>query len=108
MDGMMVKLKEVLNRELKARNESLNNLARRCKIPPATLHGWLNGTVPNAKNLHLMKALSKYLGISLSVLLFNEKEESSTATILFSSTFIDEDNQYRLSIEKIPKSERKL
>ena len=103
----MVKLKEVLNREFKSRGESINEVARACKIPVATLHGWTQGTLPTAKNLHFMKALSQHLGLSLSGLIFNEKEESSAATVLFSSTFLDEGKQYRLIIEKVPKSERK-
>lgn len=100
----MVKLEAVLKRELKARNESINEVARNCKIPVSTLHGWVHGTLPTAKNLHFLKALSDYLGLSLSVLLFNKKEEASDGSaVLFSSTFIDDEKRYRLVIEKLPK-----
>lgn len=100
---MEVKLKDVLKREMKARNESINGLARTCKIPVATLHGWIQGVLPTAKNIHLLKTLSDHLGISLSVLLFNVSETDKGSSILFSSTFVDDEKRYRLIIEKLPK-----
>ncbi|MEK6704609.1 MAG: hypothetical protein AABZ06_02365 [Bdellovibrionota bacterium] len=63
MDGMMeIKLKLVLNREIKRRNESVNSMAAACGIPQSTLHNWCQGTLPTAKNLHFIKALSDHLG----------------------------------------------
>lgn len=100
---MEIRMKDVLKRELRARNESINGLARACKIPVATLHGWLQGVLPTAKNIHYLKTLSDHLGISLSVLLFNEAESERGSSILFSSTFVDEEKRYRLVIEKLPK-----
>ncbi len=99
---MEIKLQAVLKRELKTRNESINEIARNCKIPVSSLHGWTQGTLPHAKNLHLLKTLAEYLGISLSMLLFNVKDTlGESSTILFSSQFVDGESQYRLVIEKI-------
>lgn len=100
---MEIKLKDVLRRELKARDESMNEVARNCKVPVSTLHGWMHGTLPTAKNIHFLKSISDYLGISLSVLLFNKNDPSTDSTVLFSSTFVDEEKRYRLIIEKLPK-----
>lgn len=101
--GMKVQLKEVLKRQLKNRNESLNSLARRCGIPLSVLHGWVNGVLPSAKNLHHIQTLSNYLEIPISILLFNTREEQSKSDILFSSEFADGERRYRLLIEKIQK-----
>jgi len=96
-----VKLKEALNRELKSRNESITAMAKNCGLPVSVLHGWVKGTLPSAKNLHMVRELADYLGIPLSVLLFNVSDEEGTSTILFTSEFLDGDKRYKLTIEKI-------
>lgn len=100
---MKVQLKDVLKRQLKSRNESLNSVARACKIPLSVLHGWANGVLPSAKNLHHIQTLSDYLGISISMLLFNSRDERPDSSVLFSSEFADGERRYRLLIEKIQK-----
>lgn len=98
-----MQLKDVLKRELKSRNESLNSLSRNTKISLSVLHGWANGVLPSAKNLHHIHTLSEYFGISVSMLLFNTREEQSKSTVLFNSEFVDESSRYRLMVEKIKK-----
>ena len=100
---MSVQLKEVLNRELTNRRETIQSVAKKCRIPLSTLANWKNGMLPNAKNLHFLKALSEHFEISLSELLFNTKEERSETAILFTSSFVDEQRRYRLVVEKLPK-----
>jgi hypothetical protein len=100
---MEIKLKEVINRELKSRNESVHAAAESTGIPSSTLHAWSVGQLPSAKNLHHIKKLADHLGISLMTLLFNKKDDTTEASILFSSTFVDQDKRYRLVIEKLPK-----
>ena len=100
---MEIKLKDVLRRELKIRHLTIQTLAERCLIPKATLHGWSQGVLPSAKNIHHLKSLSDYLGLTLDSLLFNVKSEHTKDSILFSTTFIDQDKRYRLVIEKLPK-----
>lgn len=100
---MDIKLKAVLDRELKKRNESLNSVAKTCKIPQSTLHNWMQGTLPTAKNLFLLKNLSDYLRIPIVTLLFDIKDEKFDSEVLFSSTFVDSDRRYRLTIERLPK-----
>lgn len=98
---MKVHLKDVLKRQLKARNESLNSLARNCGIPLSVIHGWVNGVLPSARNLHHIQTLAEYLDVSISMLLFNTREEKSKSTILFSSEFADGEPKYRLLVEKV-------
>lgn len=98
---MTIKLDEILKNELERRKLSINEVAKECKIAPSVLHGWINGTLPSAKNLHHIQTLSKFLGISAEDMLFNSKEDSTSRLILFSSTFMDGDTQYKLTIEKI-------
>ena len=70
-----IKLKEVLSREIRNRGVSTSQLARLCGIPKSTLHDWVSGRLPNSKNIHLIKDLSEFLGISISLLLFNQEEK---------------------------------
>jgi len=100
---MEIKLREVLKRELKNRNESINSVAKNCSIPSSVLHGWLQGVLPSAKNLHLLKNLSDYFQIHISELLFNIRDEKSKNTILFTSEFVDGNRKYKLVIEKLEK-----
>jgi hypothetical protein len=100
---MRVHLREVLKRQLKSRNESVNAVARNCGIPLSVLHGWLHGVLPSAKNLHHIQTLSQYLDVEISMLLFNVRNEKSDSTVLFSSEFKDGDLKYRLLVEKIRK-----
>ncbi len=101
MECMKIYLQQVLKRELKTRGESVNALSRACGIPVSVLHGWTTGVLPSAKNLHHIQSLSDYLGISVSVLLFNRRDEKSEAAVLFSSEFADGDMKYRLLVEKV-------
>ena len=99
---MTIKLKEVLEKELKRRKLSITQLAKECDIPVSVLHGWVKGTVPSAKNLHQIKILSEHLKIPVDEMLFEGIDESQRShLILFSSTFRDGDTQYKLTIEKI-------
>ena len=63
----------------------------------------MQGRIPSGKNIHHLKVLGDYLGISITTLLFNVKDTGVEGAILFSSTFVDEDRKYRLIIEKLPK-----
>jgi len=96
---MTIKLNEILEKELERRNLSINHVARDCNIPPSVLHGWVNGTLPSAKNLHHIKTLSNYLGMHMDEMLF--EEESRDSLILFTSTFMDGDTQYKVTVERI-------
>lgn len=100
---MKIELQHVLKRELKSRNLTVNGLARSCGLPQSVLHSWLEGVLPSAKNLHHISTLAKYFEIPVSVLLFNQKEDFPETTILFNSEFVDGDNKYKLSIEKVKK-----
>lgn len=101
-DMKKVKLAEILKSQLSSRNQSVHALAEATGIPSSTLHSWVaEGQLPSAKNLHYVHALSQYLGISLSVLLFGVREDESGSSILFQSQFRDGDHQYKLIIEKI-------
>lgn len=98
-----MKLKEVLTRELKARNISLQELSHSCGIPRSVLHGWMNGVRPSGKNLELLLNLSEKLGLSIDTLLFNSKSVHKNSTIVMSVEFKDGDGHYNLTIEKLKK-----
>ena len=95
-----IKLSKVLQKEMKARKITINNLAKECRIPVSVLHGWVNGTLPSAKNLHHIHTLSRHLNLSTDQLLFNLSPGNNLHT-LFSSTFMDGKTQYRLTVEKM-------
>ena len=96
-----IKIQDILKQELKVRKLTLNALAKECSIPPSVLHGWLNGTLPSAKNIHHIKTLSDFFDVSIEKLLFGEKQKEASRSILFQSTFTDGKTQYRLTVEKI-------
>lgn len=99
---MEIKLKEVLRREFKSRSLTVNAVSVATKIPSSTLNAWVSaGQLPSAKNLGHLQTLSEYLNIPLSMLLFNKRDKESTESVLFSTTFVDQDKRYRLVIEKI-------
>lgn len=100
---MKIQLQQVLKREIKSRGASINSVAKACKVPLSVLHGWVNGVLPSAKNLHHVKSLSDYFGVPVSLLLFNTLEEKSNAVVLFNSEFSDGEIKYRLLVEKIKK-----
>lgn len=99
---MPIKLKDSLKKELNRRNLSITELAKDCDIPVSVLHGWVKGTLPSAKNLHLIKVLSEHLKIPVDQMLFSGSDEDKRShLILFSSTFMDGNTQYKLTIEKM-------
>ncbi len=100
---MEIKLQTVLNREIKKRGESVNSVAEACGIPQSTLHNWCQGVLPTAKNLHYIKALSDHFRLPIAMLLFDLKDESFDSSVLFTSTFVDDNRRYRLIIERLPK-----
>lgn len=95
-----VMIDKVIKKEAKMRKMAINQMAIECSIPTSILHSWANGTLPSAKNLHHIQTLSKYLGITVEELLFGIKGNTQNK-ILFSSTFVDGDSEYRIVLEKI-------
>lgn len=73
---MKIELQYILKRELKTRNLTINGLAKDCGIPTSVLHGWLQGVLPSAKNLHHIGALAKKFDLPVSVLLLILKERA--------------------------------
>lgn len=98
---MKIQLQNVLRRELRSRQLSINSVAKACNIPGSVLHGWLNGALPSAKNLLHLKKLSEFFNLPISVLLFNTIDEPKATNIVMVSEFLDGDVRYRLFIEKV-------
>ena len=96
------KLHESLKGALSAHDKSITQLAKECKIPVSVLHGWVNGTLPSAKNLHHIFRLSLHLEVSIEELLFGVERNPKQSSHLFSCNFIDGGDKYRLIIQKIP------
>lgn len=94
----MLKLSQVLKRELKSQKQS--EVAKACGISKSLLNDWLAARrLPSAKNLpHLLK-LANYLGLTLEQLVFdqNPKEINTIASTRFSDGGIE----YRVNIEKV-------
>lgn len=101
MEVMDIKLQEVLNREMKSRGDSVRTVSRETNVPTSTLHNWLQGVLPSAKNIHYLDKLGEYFNISISVLLFNKEDNRGGEDILFSSTFVDGKSRYKIIVEKI-------
>lgn len=97
---MRIELQLVLKRELRARHLTINGLARKCGIPASVLHGWTQGVLPSAKNLHHIASLAKCLDLPVSILLFNQAEEKPEMKQLLTSEFLDGDFRYRINIER--------
>ncbi len=95
-------LNQILKRELERRSLSVNKLARECGISFSVLHSWVQGVSPSAKNLHLIKRLGEYLGLSTDALLWGEGVPSNKET-LYDASFSDEGRIYKLRIEKVKK-----
>ena len=101
--SMTIKLKEVLKREMRAREETISAISKNAKIPSSTLHNWLQGVLPSAKNIHYLKKLADYFNITISVLLFNKEDLKKNDEVLFSTVFVDGKNKYKIIIERIEK-----
>lgn len=99
-----IKLKDVLAREIKERDLSINQIAKSCGMPKSTLHDWLSGRTPNSKNLHYLYNLAEFFEISLSSLLFNIEEGKEAVEIISSTVFSDGGKTYRIKIEKVSKN----
>lgn len=100
MDMDDIQLKNVLSRELRNRNLSINALANQSGISSSTLHNWISGAKPSGNSIAHLKVLAKFFNITISQLLFDEDEENGNE-VLFSSTFVDKDNRYKITIEKM-------
>ena len=94
-----IELGKVLKRELKSRGISLQKLSKEVGIPATTLHGWCEGLAPSGKNLVQLKVLADYLNLTLESILFNTNDNFENK-ILFSSSFVDEGREYRVTVEK--------
>ncbi len=102
MDNMAkFKLHENLKKALDANDQSITQLAKECKIPVSVLHGWLNGTLPSAKNLHHVIKLSTHLEVTFEELLFGHKGTQAQSTNVLICNFMDGGDKYRLIIQKI-------
>ena len=95
-----IKLEENIKKELRSTSRSLNQLARDCGIPVSVLHGWANGTLPSARNLHQIIKLAKCLDKTLEELLFGRKLDDQIST-LQSFTLVDGKNSYRITVKKL-------
>lgn len=96
---MEIKLAEVLRREFKGKE--LKTLSRDLGIPLSNLHAWINGVLPNGKNIKNLVKLADMLGMSLDELLLNRRSGRSSAEVITTTTFKDGRATYRVSVEKL-------
>lgn len=100
---MEIILSEELTRLMKAQNLSVASLARETEIPRTTIHDWVNGRKPSAANIHHLATLTEYFEVSLTELLFGDKDGTNRSKVLFSSSFNDNTSRYKITIEKLKK-----
>ncbi len=97
---MKMYLQQNLRKNLRLRRETIYSVSKACGIPTSVLHGWTNGVLPSAKNLHHVWTLCEYLDIPLATMLFNKRIEKINSFIVHDSEFTDGETKYRLFIEK--------
>jgi transcriptional regulator with XRE-family HTH domain len=98
---MEIKLDVVLKREFKARDLTVSQVSKECRIPKTTLQDWTTGVKPSAKTLHYLYDLASFLELSLKGLLFNVTDTNQNAEIIMSTVFLDRGTHYRITIEKL-------
>lgn len=99
---MDIILGEVLIAIKERKSLSIKKISSDSGIPQSVLHGWINGTIPSAKNLHLVFKLARYLDLHIEELLFGRlvtKHETSES--LHSTFFVDKGTKYLLTIKKM-------
>jgi len=89
-------------------DENLTAIARKVGIPKAVLHDWVKGKrLPSVKNIHLVKALADYLGLTLEELLIGSDFQKQEKRIISSVRFSDEDKNYEITIQRINEGGKK-
>lgn len=96
---MKVQLGKVLQRELSGKK--LKDVAEETGIPISLLGDWKHGALPSGKNIEKLQVLAEYFEISLSELVFNQKDQDAEATILQSVRFKDGRKEYKITIERL-------
>ncbi|MBI2812228.1 MAG: helix-turn-helix transcriptional regulator [Candidatus Melainabacteria bacterium] len=92
----MSKFSDLLNKRLADKN--LAKLARDLKIPRTVLHDWVSARrEPSFRNVHHLRALAQYLGLSLDELLTDQSRERVISAIAFE----DGGRKYRVKVERI-------
>lgn len=80
------------------RNQNLTALAKELEIPKTLVHDWVQARrAPSLKNIHHVKKIASYLGVSLEYILTGESEEGEVIT---SISFEDEGRKYQVVISK--------
>lgn len=92
----MSKFSDLLAKRLADKN--LAKLARELKIPRTVLHDWVTSRrEPSFRNVHHLKALAQYLGLTLDELLTEQIRERVISAVVFE----DGGRKYRVKIERI-------
>ncbi len=97
---MQLKIEETLKRLLV--DKEVKKVAKACDVKYTTLHSWMLGhSSPSSKQLPALIRIAEYFEISLEELLLNTKLSKPNNKIIMSTTFRDENNAYRVVIEKL-------
>jgi|GEM_PF-1296620 len=94
-----MKLRYALNRYLRHSGMSVSTLAQRSGLPKGTLQGWCLGKTP--RNMEQVRKLSKFIGVSLDSLLFDEAdyETIKIASDQLEGFTVDSDGWHRGTLE---------
>jgi hypothetical protein len=100
---MDLKIEETLKRLLV--DKEVKKVAKACDVKYTTLHSWMLGhTSPGSKQMPALVRLADYFEITLEELLLNTKLDRPNNEIIMSTTFRDEENTYRVVVEKLKNS----
>lgn len=75
-----INLSRVINDEIISRGIKASTISRRLNIPKSTLHDWLSGRRPSAKNMVYFHKLAKYFNMTIDDLLYGKKKDTPTIT----------------------------
>lgn len=93
---MDIQFTKTLSKALQGKN--ISQVAREIGMPRNMLHDWVKAKrVPSLSNIHFIKNLAEYLGLSLEELLIGDDEKCIISAISFS----DEGREYRVLVEKV-------
>lgn len=94
-------LTSTLRKHLQGKN--ISAVSREVGIPTSLIHDWVKGRrMPSLKNIHYVKKLAEYLGISLEEILLGQSDNSACETskdhVVAQLSFEDEGKRYQINI----------
>lgn len=90
------RMSETLSFLLEERGETATSVSRATGVPRSTISSWLAGR--NARDLHQVRKVARYLGTSFEFLVFGEVERCDVQALLLDRMF---EGPLRLKVERL-------